>query len=738
MSRTSVDSSISPSSPKSPGFANKYTTTYGSPSAGSETFTRVSNCTGKKKAVCVSGQERSTFMTHYEVGHLGSRSELIIKVNVMNFGVVYTTQAILPNSLFVRKPIFIALSVLPINLNRDAEQFGFRKENIVKLTDDTTETHSLPTKENIISAMRWLVEDAKPDDSLFFHFSGHGGQTEDLSGEEIDSYDEVIYPVDFEQNGYIVDDVIHDLIVRPLPAGCRLTALFDCSHSGTSLDLPYVYTSRGKVKEPSRWVDIGQGLRNAGRSTIRGDMKGMIKGFGNMFNSETSFQKRAVRYAKKTRASPADVVAWAACKDFEKSDDVVEHAEVVGAMCYAFIEALRKQPKQSYQELLNNIRDLLYEKHDQKPQLTSSHPITPPFTPADTWNSAMSGNNASQTHPNTDEHTYPGQPHGRRAEYVTEPEDYGLGGGHITLDISSRSSCEQHGLAQDGATFTHEKLATNSTYASDRQACGDQGQHTFSYDQPIHTYHPGKKRALCVSKAFYTVGSGQQLIVIQVGINYVGQSVELQVQFGYEEENIRQLTDSATDPVFYRLGRTSLQECTVIYPLDYEQAGHIVDDEMHEIMVQPLRAGCRLTAIFDVSPALQLHDIGLTIFVIHSAAIRAQLLVRTNLPYTYSTDGKVKEHSQLVETGRGLLSVGKSWARGDMSGAIKGLNDVIRPPTSRQARKQAILRSRQTRCSEADVISWSACKDSEKSDDAFEGHEAVGAMSEILNSDNLE
>ncbi|CAE6377382.1 unnamed protein product [Rhizoctonia solani] len=142
--------------------------------------------------------------------------------------------------------------------------------------------------------------------------------------------------------------------------------------------------------------------------------------------------------------------------------------------------------------------------------------------------------------------TYPGQPHGRRAEYVTEPEDYGLGGGHITLDISSRSSCEQHGLAQDGATFTHEKLATNSTYASDRQACGDQGQHTFSYDQPIHTYHPGKKRALCV------------------GINYVGQSVELQgcvndaynvseflsVQFGYEEENIRQLTDSATDPRF--------------------------------------------------------------------------------------------------------------------------------------------------------------------------------------------
>jgi hypothetical protein len=56
--------------------------------------------------------------------------------------------------------------------------------------------------------------------------SGHGGQTKDLDGDEEDGYDEgddhtllilqknmsdscaiVIYPVDFKQNGHIVDDV---------------------------------------------------------------------------------------------------------------------------------------------------------------------------------------------------------------------------------------------------------------------------------------------------------------------------------------------------------------------------------------------------------------------------------------------------------------------------------------------------------------------------------------------------
>lgn len=39
----------------------------------------------------------------------------------------------------------------------------------------------------------------------------------------------------------------------------------------------------------------------------------------------------------------------------------------------------------------------------------------------------------------------------------------------------------------------------------------------------------------------------------------------------------------------------------VIYPLDFETAGHIVDDLMHDIMVRPLPPGCRMTAIFDVS-----------------------------------------------------------------------------------------------------------------------------------------
>ena len=49
--------------------------------------------------------------------------------------------------------------------------------------------------------------------------------------------------LDFKQAGHIVDDEMHDILVKPLPPGCRLTAIFDACHSATALDLPCAYTN---------------------------------------------------------------------------------------------------------------------------------------------------------------------------------------------------------------------------------------------------------------------------------------------------------------------------------------------------------------------------------------------------------------------------------------------------------------------------------------------------------------
>ena len=69
------------------------------------------------------------------------------------------------------------------------------------LTDDAQNPASRPTKQNMARAMQWLVQGARPQDSLFFHYSGHGGQSVDWNSEQDDVYDEVIYPVDFKQAG---------------------------------------------------------------------------------------------------------------------------------------------------------------------------------------------------------------------------------------------------------------------------------------------------------------------------------------------------------------------------------------------------------------------------------------------------------------------------------------------------------------------------------------------------------
>lgn len=39
------------------------------------------------------------------------------------------------------------------------------------------------------------------------------------------------------------------------------------------------------------------------------------------------------------------------------------------------IETLRENPNQTYQELLNSIRDILSAGYSQRPQLSSSHPL---------------------------------------------------------------------------------------------------------------------------------------------------------------------------------------------------------------------------------------------------------------------------------------------------------------------------------------------------------------------------
>ncbi|PPR00695.1 hypothetical protein CVT24_000983 [Panaeolus cyanescens] len=235
-----------------------------------------SNCTGRKKAVCVG------------VNYTGQKDALKGCGN---------------DARAMRKYLM--------------EFHNFKSQNIMLLTDDELGGASAkPTRREMFDAMKWLVADAKMHDSLFFHYSGHGGQVDDETGQEADGKDEVIFPMDFKEAGDIVDDELFKTLVEPLPPGVRLTAVFDSCHSGTVLDLPYLHSAHGRLRSISH---ISRRMRKRGQ------------------------------------APSADVISFSACRDDETSADTFHGGVAVGAMSYALISTLKKSLS------LNMTRRLKYQ-----------------------------------------------------------------------------------------------------------------------------------------------------------------------------------------------------------------------------------------------------------------------------------------------------------------------------------------------------------------------------------------
>jgi len=137
---------------------------------------------------------------------------------------------------------------------------------------------------------------------------------------------ETILPMDFERAGQITDDQIGDFIVKGLPEGVSLTAVMDCCHSGTGLDLPYKWTGRGWHEETNPYFSLG------------------------------------------------DVQMFSGCEDDDTSSDAsTAYGAAGGAMTTAFADVLRAHPCPSYFELLDLMhRNLRHRGFSQRPQLSST------------------------------------------------------------------------------------------------------------------------------------------------------------------------------------------------------------------------------------------------------------------------------------------------------------------------------------------------------------------------------
>ena len=129
------------------------------------------------------------------------------------------------------------------------------------------------------------------------------------------------------------------------------------------------------LKEPNLAKEAGQGLLGLISSYSRGDIGGMASTAMGFFKKATKGDE-SLEKARRTKTSPADVIMWSGSKDTQTSTDATIGGQATGAMSWAFITALKKNPQQSYVQLLNSIRETLEEKYTQKPQLSCSHPLS--------------------------------------------------------------------------------------------------------------------------------------------------------------------------------------------------------------------------------------------------------------------------------------------------------------------------------------------------------------------------
>jgi len=242
-----------------------------------------------------------------------------------------------------------------------------------------------PNGHNIIAAFNWLV--SEPATQNFLHYSGHGGQ---VPADDFRStgYDDTIVPADFERSGQIPSGILHRLLVSRLPPNSTLFVIFDCCHSGSALELPFVYRAdeHGNV---SKMDNLRAGLRLVGAAnhliqggfTIDkvGEVKSLLAGATDFFKGLTHQEPKTDQWGLGVSDTveeyqiegPRNVWMYSGCRDDQTSADANIAGSHVGAMSWAFLECMKMYgPNQSYIQVLQNTRQILRSRYSQIPQLS--------------------------------------------------------------------------------------------------------------------------------------------------------------------------------------------------------------------------------------------------------------------------------------------------------------------------------------------------------------------------------
>src|SRR6266496_985705 len=111
-------------------------------------------------------------------------------------------------------------------------KFEFPEQNVMVLTNEQA-THAAIVR----AIQQHLIANAQKGDIVVIHFSGHGSQMRDISGDETDGMDETLVANDSRLPNIfdISDDEINGLLTKLGEKTDNVTLILDSCHSGTGM-----------------------------------------------------------------------------------------------------------------------------------------------------------------------------------------------------------------------------------------------------------------------------------------------------------------------------------------------------------------------------------------------------------------------------------------------------------------------------------------------------------------------
>ena len=197
------------------------------------------------------------------------------------------------------------------------------------------------TYKNIVKELEKLIQQSKPSDIIYVHFSGHGQPVEDYDGDEADGWDEAFVPYDagekyiegkYEGDKHLIDDTLNGLLERlrlKLGSSGYLYVVIDACHAGEEY----------------------RGEEDDDEAPSRGSIYGISK------NNKYFVPKlnNVKHYPIAAESNKANVVMMGACRSYQVNREIKKDDKFYGPLSYSIYTVLKNTPMQSNPKWFLNI-----------------------------------------------------------------------------------------------------------------------------------------------------------------------------------------------------------------------------------------------------------------------------------------------------------------------------------------------------------------------------------------------